>query len=497
MESTAPPIAKFDGIAIPVAFIATGIGMLVWSVIGTDSIVQGLPLTLFSLALFIAAMVRYRPHLAWLIISHVLTAGFLILGATHLCASRCGQFPYYDTLIIIPTSVAGILLHVGLAGLGILSFRIKIPSWMYCLGLSLAAGATIFYVLLMLTHQHWCAACAAAHALVVVQVIQAYRLLTQAHLRVIYGLTALVWLGAINAIYHHHAYATVHNDPADLLAWLQGQERSANIPVGIIQPRDARSIEATSGAQIRKPLSGGESATSEAGHATAPGASTTTSPGGRDQLLGVWGDPHRVIKLVANLDPTCPYCGKAFDWIRECEDLILGQKDAHGQIKAPVMSVDFELTYKRGPNGSKDVAGELGCYLIYASSYLGDEAMIAVMHALMSDPGRAAMRDAGNAMTDGKNKQAQNKALAQLFELLPGKIDKTVLQHYLEQHRSDIENKIKNTYTRMAEFGVADAPNLWLFRTDKPSTEPIALFRGAKEPDVLRYAVAQGLKEAP
>ncbi len=493
--------------ALPLALMLGGVGLLSWAIVGTGSLVMGLPVILAGFAALLVASLITAPLLHRILLAHAVVIVFLILGASRLCASQCGVFPFYDHIGGVSTSLCGIILHLLLLVLGASSRFINLSKMVYCAALSVGIGASCFFMVLMVAKAHWCPACAAAHAVVLIQAVTVYQLLKSTADRTTFTLCILVIIGAMNALFHHQAYPRVLNRPDELLGWISCSERGIR-PLGMIT---ATAKETSSEVEIDtkdKTVAAAMNAARQANksprkeviapkddprtvamtddsvaRATAVPGTTPAKP-----QMGCWGDPQAPIRLVANVDPMCAYCQNAFEEILKIKELVEGKDGNPGST-----CVEFALAVPE-LSGIPHFGAQTASYLIYAASDMGPSYMLGMMRVLMSDPGREAMQRLDVA-SKSKNDGNVRNALAALYELIPDSFDKAALKEAITRRSADIKRRNRATLDRMNDYGSSQAPNLWFYRTKSVSTEPFVILRGAKDDAVLRYTISQGLKD--
>lgn len=493
---------------LPLGLSIFGLGVIAWLILGVTRPIEGWALWTLAVVVLGAASWLTRAHTFKLIAGHVLTVIVLAIGMTSLCASHCGQFPYYERFLGLPTAIAGMLLHAGLAAVAMISFRKQLPRWLYCSGLAGAIGASLFFAGLMLAQRHWCGSCASAHAIAVLMAVELMRLLRQPIERALY--LALSASGALllNLYYHHAAFPTTRNDPAELLSWMRGQERSLGIPIGIIEPtshptvdapatdanatidldtqegRDLAAALSSRGPAVQGRVEQQPPAGPRAG-AVAPAPHQLNASTQDPAFLGIWGSAMALVKITAVLHPQCPNCALQWASIVQLREQIEQGGD---------FCVDIALTYATNDSGG-DYAGRFACYLAYAAWYQGTPAMVGTLQAIFSEPGRQALLTAQQAYMS-EDKTRRQRAFQELFALLPDGIDRDRLNRDLTERKSDIQAKIAGTVSRMAEYGVREAPVMWFYRNDQPSAKPFVILTGSKDPEAIIFTAGSAARKA-
>lgn len=107
---------------------------------------------------------------------HLIIAAALSVSATDLCASGCGSFTIYATVIGWPTAVVGAFFHIAVAILlATTRSRAWMPAWLLDACIAIMAGASLFYADVMAETGAYCRWCAVAHTLMVIQFMQVLR----------------------------------------------------------------------------------------------------------------------------------------------------------------------------------------------------------------------------------------------------------------------------------------------------------------------------------
>jgi len=375
---------------LALALLGAGSVLLVVMAIVVHDKAWGLPLSLVGLILLVAAVTRYPASSVFLPYCNFLAALVLVFQMVGLCSSQCGAFADYDTIAgFLSVAVAGLAYHVGMTALGTYA-RVKDRFWWPYLIASFAGqGASMFFAVILISHDMWCSSCMAAHMCMAAQLVQNVRL---AHNKPY--VKSMVFLGPVtaalawNAVFHHQIPSReVKNDYLVMADWLRDQQGQRRIAIGEVrqQQSDSESIET-----VRASTDEVDSDVSMLAHGQQS----------REQFIS-WGKQDAPLQVKVMLSPTCPAC------LRHWPEILKNRK----LVESGLVRLDFLWTYSLTPK--PDLAAKVATYYVYTMGFLGAEEMLQASAYIFSPEGQQRLEYINELQRD-LNKVEQQVAQSQV-----------------------------------------------------------------------------------
>ena len=324
------------------------------------------------------------------------------------------------------------MLHLGLAILGCLVLRRRgddLPLW-YLIALAAGMGASVFFLVIMLAHRHWCPSCAAAHAALLAQGLMTWRMtsLRPLHARRPVWLLAICTAAlAVNAVFHHRTPAPELGPGDRLLGWLAAGADGQRIAQPVIAEPAPETALAVSTSGPATPATRSAERSAEAAMPTSPMPSTSPSQASTEAASAAlqqhapfrttgfsrWGNAAAPITVRYHLSLVCPTCRAHWADIERIRPLI-----ARGEIQ-----IDILPTWPLRPHTHH--GAQLGAHVLLAAGLDGEDQLLAAAGLLFSADGfqllnvldRVLGEDA--AQHQGKVTDAmQREALVRLFAFI-------------------------------------------------------------------------------
>jgi hypothetical protein len=415
-------------------------------------------LAVAALAPVLIGAPRWQERRWW---PHAVAAVLAAISAFGLCASHCGGYVLYASMLGLPTAVAALLLH----GLLVAILRTERwwqarTPWLGDAAIASACGASGFFLSVMLATGAWCSACAGIHALMAVQAVDLLHA-RRGPARVAAVALLLAAAGAVNALYHHRAAIIVGDDSQELLSYLRSAWTAPDPPQQVVPLAPDPAAVRRDGQAVAQQLGLGDPARPAAAVPLAP--PTPPAPAG---LLDAdhppvlrplaeadrWGADTAPIVLFISLDPGCPVCAQQFRQLLELEDLV----EAHR------LQVRFLLSYRQD-------ASQAAASLAYLAGLIDERLLI-------------------TALTAFYDHQHDLLLAADALAVLPPALPPTQAVALLRQHQGDISALLADARRTSERLGGTGEPALWLLAAG--TSTPLRRFQGLTMAPILRLAVA-------
>ncbi|HYE08257.1 MAG TPA: thioredoxin domain-containing protein [Planctomycetota bacterium] len=446
---SASPAAAMRGVApsprdaARLAALGVGAMSLVGAVLFIVQPATGAVATVVAAAALAWGSGALGPWSRWRAWPHVLAAALALITAVGLCASRCGSFAAYESVLGVPTAVAGLIAHGAVAIAALVARRLGRGEQAVDLAIAALAGASLFYAAVLIAAGSWCGGCAAIHA---VMAVQAARLVAHAEARARTALVAtlIAAAGVVNALYHHRAQP-VRDDPAALLAYLRGLWASELPPQQVEQFSEAAGAAAAAAPPISAP-----SASVVPVVAPATPAPSEVAPARAIADANRWGRRDAPVTMIIAIDPGCPACANQFAQIAELGDL----------VDAGRLQVRFLLSYRND-------AAQATASIAYAAGFVGERALIETLGAFFAE-------------------QKRIVTPADAVSALPPSFPRAQALAAVRRHQRDITALLADAARLKERLGAASEPTTWLMPTG--ASEPARTFRGTTLTTVMRLA---------
>ena len=498
----------------PGALLAVGIVLLVGSVLVSTSTAVSVILVLIGGGSLAGGVLLVVPTPALLVALNGLVACILLLQGLGLCHARCGGFVDYQQLLGISTSFLGMAFHVVLAVIGSLR-RAVIPMSGYRAGLAMGQGASLYFMIIMITHWHWCPACATAHAIMVAQAMLLWRLTPDPAQRLVWGLSVVVMALGVNAVFHHRYERSELGPGEALLGWMQRQAGTQTLGVAV-EDRGGRlgsspNLERTNGqdalsgtARGQHPFGDGHGATDPSsaddrrqtrrianglhGDRATPAQALTLAEHGvlRHGDFYRYGDPTAPITVRAHMSLVCPGCRLEWPKLDAIRPL----------VNARTVNIEFIFTWPIKPE--TNAGAQMATYVLYTAGLQGDDELMAAGDRLYSGDGYNLITKAQEAMSaeeqNGVNPLATRKdALIQLFRFCGPIVPASRAIDSYTRCKSDLDAYITKSVSWLAQYGDLATPHFYFVRTGAPDG-PAYLDTTTMDQDVWKAFAAKGVQ---
>ena len=484
-ESTVEPVSPPVQVAInpralvPLGCILVGYGVLLLGLVLIRDPLWSMALVLTGGGLVATGHILVPLTPVFLPLANLAALIYLVIQGLGYCSYHCDGFVDYRRIGVVPTAWAGALLHLGLIMLGMLRSRVPfISAQAYRMLLGVGQGASLYFLVLMVAHQHWCPACAAAHVAMIGQAIILSRLTEAGRSMHLYVATVLVTALTVNAVFHHR-FDRPEMAPGDALTGFLVRARDHG-QVGVVVPMDQ--LAATPAALVPERDSKHDASRDQAALATLAGIEAVRTEG-----FWRWGADTAPIIMRAHMSVACPGCQA--HWAK--------MDDLREQVDSGKLQVEFFFTWPTTPRSH--YGASLATYVLYAAGMLGEHELLAAGDRLFGingvqlvnqiDAVLAAEAKGGTAIPADSEKDA----LATLFQFINTDVPASRAISAYSANKRIIDERIQANVGWLVDFGRKDTPHYFYLQRgapDAPYWDTTSL-----DKDVVATAVLRGIQK--
>lgn len=449
-----------------VALLSSGLGLLILvsgSMIFHDPM-WSMVAALVGAGALIGGYLHLPPAPIFVVVMNAATFLLLLLQGAGLCSSSCGGFVDYAYIGQVQTAWIGCMVHLSLCIAGWFVIRRhgdEIPLW-YNLAVAVGMGSSLFYLVIMATHAHWCPSCAASHACMLAQGIMLWRLMTAG--RTLWLVSILTAALSVNAVYHH-SYPVQDLGPSDrLLGWLSS---GAGGVVGLPQTNTTSATASGTQDQTATPTPATAAPAADAPRSAAAMTLAEHEPF-RTQGFARWGDPTAPVTVRYHLSLVCPGCRSSWGDIDKIRPMIAKKE----------IQVEFLATWPIRPQTHH--GAQLGAHVLMAAGLCGEDEMLAAADKFFSPDGLNLLNTINDVLTDDANKHQgkvteslQREALVRLFGFVEPVAPRAVAAY--KRHKPLIDANIMGGFEWLLKYSKVDTPRYHFYRTGTDGAKHFSL----------------------
>jgi hypothetical protein len=411
------------------------------------------------LLLFGYSFIHQAPLL--LMLPHFAVTLLLFLNALGLCKSTCGGFQSYQFIGAIPTSAAGAAFHlIALVCCICFSRQIFFNATTIRLLMGFAQGISLYFILVLLSHQHWCPSCVASHLFMVAQAILLWRF-TAGMNRTTLLLSIIIGALAMNAIFHHRFDRPVIGPSSELLGYLHDMQGKNNTLVIPVETSATNAIKEQATANANKinpiePLPNNDAQPLQNERLQLIADATSI----RKDSFDSWGSKDAPIVIRAHMNFNCAACRAHWQKLDGMRNLINKQS---GSIKMILSwNISPEIHY----------GARLATYATYSSGFIGESEMLMALDKFFSDEGLLLINTINeeilDSMVGGKiPDDVMAKSMLAAFKFLEPVIATRRSIEVYSKHRALIDASISSNINWLVKKGHLSTPHYYFTKVDR------------------------------